>query len=271
MKGLCPDCGRAARERPLMASGLCPQHHEERRAQRTPRDLFVSINDIALEGEAVSTAATPTATTSNGTRWSRDHDACRGWGPEDQPNPCQTTGALHAAKGRCTRCDSKHRRWLEDRAVMEEAGYPADTLAPAPAAEKAAPRPAPEARTLPANAPRFEVFTFVGPADQVGPSLALRKDGRLSINQAAYELLGAPAHVELLYASKERVLGIRAAPATVAHARAVRQEKTQARRYVTVRPLLAYHHLDVATIASGPTTQYGDVLAVALAETGKAK
>ncbi len=51
MKGLCPECGRKAVERPLMANGLCPEHSERRRRGRGPRDPWRSLNDEAIPGD----------------------------------------------------------------------------------------------------------------------------------------------------------------------------------------------------------------------------
>jgi hypothetical protein len=56
--------------------------------------------------------------------------------------------------------------------------------------------------------PEFEVFTGpTGPRQEV--TLTIQKSGVLTLSTAAYAALGKPAAVELLYAPKERTIGIR--------------------------------------------------------------
>jgi hypothetical protein len=114
------------------------------------------------------------------------------------------------------------------------------------------------------DAPVFEVFTQVGPIKENGPALTLRLDGSVTINAAAYELLGRPNFVELLYAREQRTLGLRPCAPTVAHARIVRRDKDNKRTFVSARPLLKFYGMEGARAANGPARQYGDVLAVQL-------
>jgi len=122
------------------------------------------------------------------------------------------------------------------------------------------------------DTPNFELFTLIGPVRQVGPAMTLRADKRVSMNEAAYELLGRPLFVELLYDRQGATLGIRAATSTVAHAREVRSEKSSsARRYINIRALLAHYGIEGARTGRDAAKQYGDVLAVRLTLPEQAK
>jgi len=54
------------------------------------------------------------------------------------------------------------------------------------------------------------------------PAITIQKRGAISLNAAAYGLLGSPDHVELLYDRAERLIGIRKVDSTVPHAYVVR-------------------------------------------------
>ena len=54
------------------------------------------------------------------------------------------------------------------------------------------------------------------------PAVAVQRHGLLTLNRAAYAELGAPEAVELLYARRERVIGLRAAAASAPDAYRVR-------------------------------------------------
>ncbi|MDQ1249618.1 MAG: hypothetical protein QG597_3993 [Actinomycetota bacterium] len=57
----------------------------------------------------------------------------------------------------------------------------------------------------------FKVFEKGSAPIPSVPSVTIQKRGLMSINRAAYEMLGAPAGVELLWDSERRVIGLRAA------------------------------------------------------------
>lgn len=225
--------------------------------------------------------------------WSREYASCRGWGPEEARQPCTSPSLPHAGGGRCTRCYALHRRHLgQDRDIfvsindMDERGAPE---APSPQGELGTMVGMSEARIDPAaerslrrlhretlppddtGPPDFAVFTVVGAVVETGPALTLRKDGSLTINAAAYALLGHPAQVELLYARDRRTLGVRACAATVAHARPIRRDKGGRRQFVSVRPLLKFYDLAEARTLARSTRRYDDILAVQLAPAARGR
>ena len=237
-------------------------------------------------------------------RWSREHDACRGWGPEDDHHPCASPHLPHNAGGRCIRCYALERKRIgQDRdiflSVNDEVlpgdprpdqgkvqvptmvnGQQRSAIEPdvakrlarfgsEPTSAPPASVPPPPARATKAatdGAPHFEVFTIVGGmAKEIGPSLTIRRDGRLSINRVALDALDHPVFVELLFDRERRILGVRKSSSGVAHARMIGREKSApVRGYVSVKPLLAHYGLTGALAQRGATTRYGDVLAVQL-------
>src|SRR5829696_8922146 len=58
---------------------------------------------------------------------------------------------------------------------------------------------------------QFEVFRRQPPAGAHEPTVTVQRHGLLTLNQAAYAELGAPDAVQLLYAHRERLIGLRAA------------------------------------------------------------
>lgn len=93
MKGLCPECGRRAVERPLMASGLCAHHHELRRWGRGVRDPWRSLNDVVIPGDEAGAEAVQRpaieearALARRGERGERGHGAVAGSDSEHVPD-----------------------------------------------------------------------------------------------------------------------------------------------------------------------------------------
>lgn len=57
--------------------------------------------------------------------------------------------------------------------------------------------------------PNFEVFTQKRAGAAEGPTLTIQRRGGISMNQIAFEQLGGPRFVELLFDPAEQVIGIR--------------------------------------------------------------
>ena len=69
----------------------------------------------------------------------------------------------------------------------------------------------------------FEVFRRqVSPVTRE-PAVTVQRDGVLLLNDAAYAAFGTPDAVELLYARRERVMGLRAATSNTPDAYRVRK------------------------------------------------
>src|SRR4051812_18291260 len=70
----------------------------------------------------------------------------------------------------------------------------------------------------------FEVFRAPGKPSRIEPTVTLQTKGPISLNQAAYELLGSPEAVELLYSRSQHVIGMRPAEAGSPYAIPVRPQ-----------------------------------------------
>jgi hypothetical protein len=70
----------------------------------------------------------------------------------------------------------------------------------------------------------FEVFNRRAKPVVAQPTCTLQRKGLISLNQSAYDLLQAPAAVELLFSRSRNVIGIRAIEPTKQHAIPVRKQ-----------------------------------------------
>lgn len=71
--------------------------------------------------------------------------------------------------------------------------------------------------------PNFKVFTKrLVPLAQL-PYVTVQRKGILSLNLSAFEELGKPEAVELMYDSDEEIIGIRAVEPTIEHAYPIRK------------------------------------------------
>lgn len=72
--------------------------------------------------------------------------------------------------------------------------------------------------------------------------MTIQKRGALSFNTPAFEALGSPKHVELLFDPDERLIGFRKTTAAAPHAYTVRAVgKTGATHVVSGKAFLAYY------------------------------
>ncbi len=95
----------------------------------------------------------------------------------------------------------------------------------------------------------FETFQKNRMPSKGEPAVTIQKRGALSLNNAAFEALGSPSFVELLYDRDERLIGIRRSDEDTSHAYAVRGTGiNQATRVVSGKAFLAYYEIprDVA-------------------------
>lgn len=71
--------------------------------------------------------------------------------------------------------------------------------------------------------PTFEVFNRRMVASSNAPWVTIQKRGAISLNKAAFDALGAPPAVELLYDRTAHIVGLRPAEAGAPHAYLLRQ------------------------------------------------
>jgi hypothetical protein len=95
----------------------------------------------------------------------------------------------------------------------------------------------------------FETFQKNRMPSKGQPAVTLQKRGALSLNNAAFEAIGSPSFVELLYDREEQLIGIRRSDEETPHAYAVRGTGiNQATRVVSGKAFLNYYDIprDVA-------------------------
>lgn len=88
----------------------------------------------------------------------------------------------------------------------------------------------------------WETFSAKGrPAQGHTPQVGVHAHGRIALNQAAYQALGQPSHVELLYDRDGRRVGLRAVSPETPHAYPV-TKPDGAGRYVIVAVAFSRHY-----------------------------
>ena len=112
--------------------------------------------------------------------------------------------------------------------------------------------------------PNFETFTRRSTPTVAQPLVSIQRRATISLNQAAFEALGKPATVELLFDREEQMMGFRAVEPTARHAYPVRKQPTS-NSYLIGGQAFCKHF----GIPTGATRRYearviGDVLAVDL-------
>jgi hypothetical protein len=90
----------------------------------------------------------------------------------------------------------------------------------------------------------FETFEKNRMPSKGRPAVTIQKRGSISLNTAAYEAIGEPSFVVLLYDREERLIGIRESDANTPHAYNVRGTgKNQATRVVSGKAFLSYYDI----------------------------
>jgi hypothetical protein len=108
----------------------------------------------------------------------------------------------------------------------------------------------------------WEAFRGQLPPEPTAPRVSLRQDRRLSLNQAAYDLLGCPTEVVLLYSAARRAIGIRVTPENIGRRFHVRQEGDAARYVIESAPFIRYYRIDYSQLTVFETVQFEDGMLV---------
>jgi hypothetical protein len=90
--------------------------------------------------------------------------------------------------------------------------------------------------------PAFEKFRRYKVTEGDTPIVALHLRGIFALNKNAYDLLGQPEAVEMLYAPEQRIIGFQAAPKSSPDAYAVRHT-TKTAHQVEGRAFLKYYNI----------------------------
>jgi hypothetical protein len=101
------------------------------------------------------------------------------------------------------------------------------------------------------------------------PALTIQKRGAISLNTAAFEALGSPKHVELMYDRSERLIGIQKTTAATPHAYPIRGVgKNEATHVVSGKAFLAYYGIPRDVARRWIAEKRDDMLVVDLKQPG---
>jgi ribosomal protein L17 len=112
--------------------------------------------------------------------------------------------------------------------------------------------------------PNFEVFDRRSRPFFVQPLVTIQRRGIMSLNQAAYEALGNPQAVELLFDRAERVMGLRAVDQHAPHAYPLPQQGNSSNHLVAGKAFVKFYGIDTSVARRYRAEMLGNVLAVDL-------
>ncbi len=108
----------------------------------------------------------------------------------------------------------------------------------------------------------FEVFTKRSRPISTQATVSIQKKGNFALNQVAYEMLGQPEAVELLFKRTERIMGLRAVTKDMRHGYPVRKQQNSQSYLLAGRAFTQYYNIDVGVTRRYDARMEGDVLVV---------
>jgi hypothetical protein len=112
--------------------------------------------------------------------------------------------------------------------------------------------------------PNFEVYTGGSASRRKGAVVTIYGTGHLSLSPEAFEALGSPEAVELLFDRGERVIGLRRADPDLPHSYRVRRPANSPSYAVYGKTFLRHYGVELGPARRYPAAMVGDVLAVDL-------
>ena len=114
----------------------------------------------------------------------------------------------------------------------------------------------------------FETFTRQRKSDRQ-PYVTMQKKGVISLNKAAFDALGQPDSVELLYDSESRLVGLRKVDSSIEHAYQVRAPvENHATWLVSGAAFVSYYEIDNSESIRRPARLEEDLLIIDLNHPG---
>ena len=114
----------------------------------------------------------------------------------------------------------------------------------------------------------FETFTRQRKSDRQ-PYVTMQKKGVISLNKAAFDALGQPDSVELLYDSESRLVGLRKVDSSIDHAYQVRAPvENHATWLVSGAAFVSYYEIDNSESIRRPARLEEDLLVIDLNHPG---
>lgn len=113
--------------------------------------------------------------------------------------------------------------------------------------------------------PRWEVFDKRATPATPEPMVTIQKDALISFNRAAYEALGEPEAVELLYDRTDKIIGMRPTNKHSKHAYTVRKQGSSSSYLVSGRAFISHYRIDLGNTSRRYEAQmFGNVLGIDL-------
>ena|SRR5215208_509046 len=107
----------------------------------------------------------------------------------------------------------------------------------------------------------FEVFDSKSAGATKNPMVTIQKDGPFSLNRAAYELIGSPEAVELLFDRENQLIGFRPTASDNPRAFVPRPQGPNASTVMIAGRRFAQHYeLDVSKARRYPVEKRDDIL-----------
>jgi hypothetical protein len=115
----------------------------------------------------------------------------------------------------------------------------------------------------------FETFKRNRMPSLQKPAVTIQKRGALSLNTAAFEALGYPKHVALLYDRENKLIGIQKASGTTPHAYVVRGVgNNRATHVVSGKAFLSYYDIPRDVARRWTAKMQDDTLVIDLKQPG---
>lgn len=117
----------------------------------------------------------------------------------------------------------------------------------------------------------YELFRRVRAPAVRTPAVTLMQRGLLSLNSAAFEALGSPKAVELMYSRKDKRIGVRAADPSAAHSykpHTAAKDKGRGPYLVSGSAFLTYFNIQVEHTTRYTATMDGNILSISLKDGG---
>jgi hypothetical protein len=112
--------------------------------------------------------------------------------------------------------------------------------------------------------PKFEVFDPQEAARVIEPFVSLQRKGTFTLNRAAFDALGQPSHVELLFDRDDQVIGFRPVNPSKPTAYAVRSTDPSGSFAVAGKAFVKHYGIETAVARRWPAVFEHGVLCVQL-------
>ena len=114
----------------------------------------------------------------------------------------------------------------------------------------------------------FEVFDRKGTPTTSKPWVTIQSRGNFGMNRAAFEALGEPIAVELLFDAEARRVGFRPADPEALNAYPVRKQANSDSYVLAGRAFTNYYKIDTSEARRYDVEMVGDILAIDLNDVG---